>query len=121
MGYSISHKGYVCYDPSSNKFRTCCNVVFFENQYYFSTHVKSLPELSVLPCYNELPPLLNGSNPELHILDVNQLCPLSSLILPPHLIQCNLRPLSMTWLLHLVLDALHKYHTLLIGMVLMLL
>jgi hypothetical protein len=57
IGYSISHKGYVCYDPCSNKFRISCNVVFFENQCFFSTHVKSLPEISVLSCYDELTPL----------------------------------------------------------------
>ena len=63
IGYSISHRGYVCYDLGSNKFRTSCNVVFFENQYYFSTHVESLPELSVLPCYDELPPPLERLKP----------------------------------------------------------
>ena len=41
MGYSISHKGYVCYDPCSNKFRISHHVVFFENQSLFSTHVVS--------------------------------------------------------------------------------
>ena len=56
-GYSISHKGYVCYDPCSNKSRISRNVVFFENQYFFSTHVESLPEISILPCFDELSPL----------------------------------------------------------------
>ena len=54
MGYSISHKGYVCYDPCSNKFRISCHVVFFENQSFFSTHVASLPEIHVLPNFDEL-------------------------------------------------------------------
>jgi hypothetical protein len=57
MGYSISHKGYVCYDPCSNKCRISRNVVFFENQSFFSTHVESLPEISILPCFDELSPL----------------------------------------------------------------
>jgi hypothetical protein len=57
MGYSISHKGYVCYDPCSNKSRISRNVVFFENQCFFSTHVESLPEISILPCFDELSPL----------------------------------------------------------------
>ena len=42
MGYRISHKGYVCYDPCSNKFRIFRHVVFFENQSFFSTHVASI-------------------------------------------------------------------------------
>ena len=54
MGYSISHKGYVCYDPCSNKFCISRHVVFFENQSFFSTHVASLPEIHVLPNFNEL-------------------------------------------------------------------
>jgi hypothetical protein len=57
MGYSISHKGYVCYDPCSNKCRISRNVVLFENQSFFSTHVESLPEISILPCFDELSPL----------------------------------------------------------------
>ena len=31
MGYNPSHKGYVCYDPCSNRFRISRLVVFFEN------------------------------------------------------------------------------------------
>ena len=56
MGYSISHKGYVCYDPCSNKICISRNVVFFENQCFFSTHVESLPEISILPYFDELSP-----------------------------------------------------------------
>ena len=54
MGYSISHKGYVCYDPCSNKFRISHHVVFFENQSFFSTHVASFPEIHVLSNFDEL-------------------------------------------------------------------
>ena len=54
MGYSIAHKGYVYYDPCSNKFRISHQVVFFENQSFFSTHVASLPEIHVLPNFDEL-------------------------------------------------------------------
>ncbi|KAK0597672.1 hypothetical protein LWI29_027447 [Acer saccharum] len=56
-GLNTSHKGYVCYDHCSDKFRISRNVVFFENQYFFSTHVKSLPKISILPCFDELTPL----------------------------------------------------------------
>jgi hypothetical protein len=59
MGYSISHKGYICYDSCANKFRISRNVVFFENQYFFPTLVESLPEISILPCFDNLPPLPN--------------------------------------------------------------
>ena len=55
MGYSVSHKGYVCYDPGSRKFHTSRNVVFFENQYYYSTHVESSPALSILPRFDDFP------------------------------------------------------------------
>lgn len=36
MGYNVSH---VCYDPCSNRFRISRNVVFFENQFFFSTQL----------------------------------------------------------------------------------
>ena len=54
MGYSISHKGYVFYDPCSNQFRISRHIVFFENQSFFSTDVASLPEIHVLPNFDEL-------------------------------------------------------------------
>ena len=60
MGYSISHKGYVCYDPCSNKFRISRHVVFFENQSFFSAHVEPLPKIHVLPNFDEL-----NSTPEI--------------------------------------------------------
>jgi hypothetical protein len=65
MGYSISHKGYVCYDSCSNKFRIPRNIVFFENQHFFSTHVESLLEISILPCFDELTPLPKWFKPEI--------------------------------------------------------
>ena len=54
MGYNISHKDYVCYDPCSNKFRISRHIVFFENQSFFSTHVASLPKINVFPNFDEL-------------------------------------------------------------------
>jgi hypothetical protein len=58
MGYNISYKGNVCYDPCFNKIRISRNVVFFENQCFFSTHVESLPDISILlSCFDELSPL----------------------------------------------------------------
>ena len=54
MGYSASHKGYVCYDPCSNRFRISRYVIFFENQFFFSTHVESSSESLVLPSFDEV-------------------------------------------------------------------
>ena len=54
MGYSISHKGCVCYNPCSNKFYISRHVVFFENQSFFSTYIVSFPETRVLPNFDEL-------------------------------------------------------------------
>ena len=53
MGYRILHKGYACYDPCSKKFHISRHF-FFENQSLFSTHVVSLPEIHVLPNFDEL-------------------------------------------------------------------
>lgn len=54
MGYSLSHKGYVCYDHSFNKFSISRNTVFFEIHSFFSIHIKFLPEILFLPYFNEL-------------------------------------------------------------------
>ena len=54
IGYSISRKGYVCYNPCSNKFHISCHVVFFENQFFFSTHIEHLLEPLVLPNFDKV-------------------------------------------------------------------
>lgn len=60
MGYNVSHKGYVCYDPCLNRFRIIRNVVFFENQFFFSTQTESSaisprsPEPLLLPHFDEI-------------------------------------------------------------------
>jgi len=54
MGYSTSQKGFICYDPSSNKFRVSRNVIFFENQYFFPTHVESSSVSPLLPTFEDL-------------------------------------------------------------------
>ena len=54
MGCSASHKGYVCYDPCSNIFHISRYVIFFENQFFFSTHVESSSESLVLPSFDEV-------------------------------------------------------------------
>ena len=40
MSYSTSYKGFIYYDPSSNKFCVSRNVIFFEDLYFFPTHIE---------------------------------------------------------------------------------
>ena len=39
MGYATNQKGFVCYDPIGRCIRVSRNVIFFENQYFFQTHM----------------------------------------------------------------------------------
>ena len=64
MEYSISHKGYVCYDLGYNKFHISRHVVFFENQSFFSTHFVSLPKMLTHPNCDELNPTLERFKPK---------------------------------------------------------
>ena len=54
LGYAIPHKGYVCYDPHVSRIRVSWNVIFFENQYFFQSHI-GLPSasISLLPSFSE--------------------------------------------------------------------
>ncbi|KAL6349688.1 hypothetical protein AAG906_041095 [Vitis piasezkii] len=54
LGYAIPHKGYVCYDPHARQYTSFPNVILFENQYLFPSHVE-LPSASVslLPSFSE--------------------------------------------------------------------
>jgi len=54
LGYSISHKGFVCYDLSCSKFCISRNVVFFENQYFFPTQVASSSVTPILPHFEDV-------------------------------------------------------------------
>jgi len=54
LGYSISHKGFVCYDLSCGKFCISRNVVFFENQYFFPTHLASSSVAPILPHFEDV-------------------------------------------------------------------
>ena len=52
LGYAIPHKGYVCYDPHASRIRVSRNVIFFENQYFFPSHVQlSSASVSLLPIF----------------------------------------------------------------------
>ena len=48
LGYAITQKGYVCYDPQSRCIRISRNVVFFEDQYFFPSFIDP-PSFSLFP------------------------------------------------------------------------
>ena len=50
MGYSTTHKGFLCYDAIANHLHISRNVIFFENEHYFPYHGSS-SEGVVLPKY----------------------------------------------------------------------
>lgn len=54
MGYSNAHKGFVCYDATANKLRVSKNVIFFENQYFFQSHLLSKSDLVMLPNFENM-------------------------------------------------------------------
>ena len=64
LGYVIPHKGYVCYDPHASRIRVSRNVIFFENQYFFPSHVQlSSASVSLLPIFSESPPIVERFKP----------------------------------------------------------
>ena len=64
LGYVIPHKGYVCYDPHASRIRVSRNVIFFENQYFFPSHVQlSSASVSLLPIFSESPPVVERFKP----------------------------------------------------------
>ena len=64
LGYAIPHKGYVCYDPHASRMRVSQNVIFFENQYFFPSHVQlSSAFVSLMPIFSESPIILEWFKP----------------------------------------------------------
>ena len=64
LGYAIPHKGYVCYDPHASCIRVSRNVIFFENQYFFPSHVQlSSASVSLLPIFSESPTIVELFKP----------------------------------------------------------
>lgn len=56
LGYAVTQKGFLCYDPHARRTRVSRNVIFFENQPFFCTQQPSvLPSLSVLPSFSTSP------------------------------------------------------------------
>ena len=52
MGYSHSHKGFVCYDVSNNRFRISRNVTFFVKQFMFPCPSPALHDIAILPHFS---------------------------------------------------------------------
>ena len=64
LGYAIPHKGYVRYDPHASRIRVSWNVIFFENQYFFPSHVQlSSASVSLLPIFSESPTIVELFKP----------------------------------------------------------
>ncbi|KAL5749354.1 hypothetical protein ACOSP7_023957 [Xanthoceras sorbifolium] len=54
LGYSVHQKGFLCYDPHLHRIRISRNVIFLENQNFFTTHIDSpfpFPSISTLPLF----------------------------------------------------------------------
>ena len=59
LGYAIPHKGYVYYNPHASRIRVSRNVIFFENQFFFPSHVQlSSASVSLLPNFSESPTIV---------------------------------------------------------------
>ena len=64
LSYAISHKGYVYYDPHARRIQVSWNLIFFENQYFFSSHVElSSTSVSLLPSFSESPTIVERFKP----------------------------------------------------------
>ena len=65
LGYSNSHKGFVCYDANNNKIRISQNVVFFENQYLFPSHGNFVSSSTLLPSFDDVFTTVNRFKPKI--------------------------------------------------------
>ena len=62
IGYANDKKGFLCYDPKAKRIHVSCNVVFFENQYFFHHHLDPDPSLmfSPVPAFDPPDPTLEN-------------------------------------------------------------
>jgi hypothetical protein len=65
LGYSNSHKGFVCYDANNNKIRISRNMVFFKNQYFFPSRGNSVSSSALLPSFDDVSTTVNHFKPEI--------------------------------------------------------
>lgn len=70
LGYSNSHKGFVCYDADANRPRISYNVIFFENQYFFPSGPDSVSSSSLLPSFDDKSSFTSRFKPGLVYHDV---------------------------------------------------
>jgi len=63
MGYSNSHKGFVCYDVSNHRFRVSRNVMFFDNQCMFHFIPPSINDIVILPNFSIMPQSIERYKP----------------------------------------------------------
>jgi hypothetical protein len=53
LGYSVTQKGYLCFDPYTNRVHVFRNVIFFENQYFFPLPSSSTTSFVYLPSFDD--------------------------------------------------------------------
>jgi hypothetical protein len=63
MGYSNSHKGFVCYDVSNHRFRVSRNVTFFDNQFMFHSISPDINDIAILPNFPIMPQSIERYKP----------------------------------------------------------
>jgi transposase InsO family protein len=87
LGYSVTQKGYVCYDPTSNRVRVSRNVLFFENQWFFPMSSSSESPVAFLPSFDDTlhdpRPLIERFQPGMVYQRRSTVLPPSAPILPP--------------------------------------
>uniref|UniRef100_A0A2N9IA16 Retrovirus-related Pol polyprotein from transposon TNT 1-94 n=1 Tax=Fagus sylvatica TaxID=28930 RepID=A0A2N9IA16_FAGSY len=87
LGYSVTQKGYVCYDPTSNRVRVSRNVLFFENQWFFPMSSSSESPVAFLPSFDDTlhdpRPLIERFQPGMVYQRRSPVLPPSAPILPP--------------------------------------
>jgi len=53
LGYNVNKKGYLCFDPHTNRVHIFRNVIFFENQCFFPLSSSSATSLVYLLSFND--------------------------------------------------------------------